>query len=311
MDRWRSLTKLPEKAEAYGADPLARTAMSAAEQFETGLPELLWDMALVVVKPEALVSGRMNVVERFLRARSLSVVSSFDVELDAVRSNALWSYSWVKATTDRIRLHILMSEGEPSRCLLVRRNTHDDDIPLTMWLAERKGSWRTGRRTPGLLRTELGMSNRMISFVHCSDEPADLLRDMYVLAGAAGVELLTASPPRRQENGSWASSAPSALVDLELPTLLAGLTAWGREQISARLTARRERDEVVGLADALRDVRAWGARGRWAVHALAAELIPYDLPGVSTLFDRLTVGELADLWRNSTTSLYSPSPANA
>jgi hypothetical protein len=310
MDQWRSFTKLAEKAKAYSVDPLTRTAMSIADELSADLPELLWDLALIVVKPEALVSGRMNKVERFLTTRSLSVVSSFDVELDAVRSNALWSYPWVKATTDRIRLHILMSEGGPSRCLLVRRNARDIDIPLTMWLAERKGSSSTSLRTPDQLRTSLGMSNRMISFVHCSDEPADLLRDMYVVAGAPGVELLAAPRSRRLDSGSRASGASSTVVDLELPNLLEKLTGWGREQMSARLAARRGRNEVIGLAEAMRDVRRWGARGRWVEHALAAELIPYDLPGVSTLFDRLTVGQLANLWRDSARSRHSaPSPA--
>lgn len=308
MDQWRSLTRLREKADAYRADPAARTAMSIAGELPAGLPELLWDLALVVVKPEALISGRMAVVEHYLATRALSVVSSFDVELDAVRSNALWSYPWAKATTDRIRLHILMSQGEPSRCLLVRRAAGTADLPLTMWLAERKGSSSTSLRTPDQLRTALGMSNRMISFVHCSDEPADLLRDMYVLAGAPAVELL-AAPPDRLDSGSWASDAPPAVVDLELSVLLETLTGWGRDQMTARLAARRDRGDVVGLAEALRDVRRWGARGRWAEHALAAELIPHDLPGAGTLFDRLTVAQLAGRWRSSARSHRSaPSP---
>jgi hypothetical protein len=98
--------------------PLTRAAMSTAQEFETDLPELLWDLALVVVKPEALVSGRMNAVE---------------------------PYPWVTATTDRIRLHILMSEGEPARCLLVRRLS-------SYWRRHRRTGSRTGRGHRALRR---------------------------------------------------------------------------------------------------------------------------------------------------------------
>jgi hypothetical protein len=296
-EHWSSLTRLQEKVDAYRADPVARAAMAVAGGLGSDLLGRMWDLALVVVKPEALVSGRMDVVGRFLRAHSLAVVSSFDVELDAARSHALWSYPWVKATSDRICLHISMSEGKPTRCLLVRREVSEADIPLVMWIAERKGSSNGGLRTAGQLRTELGMSNRMISFVHCSDEPADLLRDMYVLGGAPAVELLAASPATRIEDELWAWNTSSNGITMELPSLLEKLTQTGRSQMTARLRARRERNEVVSLARALRDVREWGARGEWAEQALAAELIPHDLPGVTAQFDRLSVDQLAALWR--------------
>ncbi|MFD2467940.1 hypothetical protein [Amycolatopsis silviterrae] len=294
---WTALTRLPEKAAAYGADPLPRTAMAIAAGLAGDVAARLWDLALVVVKPEALVSGRMAAVRRFLDAHGLSVVSSFDVELDAARSNALWSYPWVKATTDRIRLHVMMSEREPSRCLLVRRNARGGRTPLTMWLAERKGSSNGNRRTDGQLRAVLGMTNRMIAFVHCPDEPADLLRDMYVLGGLPAVELLFAAPSMPETPADQAP--PRGWTDLNLTALLDQLTPRGREQMRTRLAARNERGEVVGLDQALRDLRSWGARGRWTECALAAELIQHDRPGVASAFDRLSVEQLCALWRDS------------
>ncbi|GAA1329987.1 hypothetical protein [Saccharothrix algeriensis] len=296
---WGALTRLQEKERAYRADPLTRSAMAVADGCGGDLAARLWDLALVVVKPEALVSGRLAAVRRFLAAHGLSAVSSFDTELDAARSHALWSYPWVKATSDRVRLHVLMSEREPSRCLLVRREVPGGDVPLTMWVAERKGSSNAGLRRAGQLRTELGMANRMIAFVHCPDEPADLLRDVYVLGGAPAVELLLALPATGGGTGPWSSAAPSDPVSLDLSTLLDGLTPRGRERMRSRLAARREHGEVVGLDEALREVREWGARDRWTECALAAELIPHDLPGVTTAFDRLSVDRLADLWRAS------------
>jgi hypothetical protein len=293
---WESLTRLPEKASAFRADPLARTALAVAG--ESDLAARLWDLALVVVKPEALVSGRMAGVRRFLAAHGLSVVASFDAELDAARSHALWSYPWVKATTDRIRLHVMMSEREQARCLLVRRDEPGGDVPLTMWVAVRKGSSNGRRRTAGQLRTELGMSNRMIAFVHCPDEPADLLRDMYVLGGAQAVDLLFTAPRTAVRTESWASATPTG-TSLDLPVLLDGLTPHGRDQVRARLTALRDGGEPTGLDDALHEVRSWGARGRWPECALAAELIPHDLPGVTAEFDRLSVEQLAGLWQCS------------
>lgn len=297
MSGWESLTRLPEKASAFGADPLTRTALAVAGRSD--LAARLWDLALIVVKPEALVSGRMAGVRRFLAAHGLSVVASFGAELDAARSHALWSYPWVKATTDRVRLHVMMSEREQSRCLLVRRDEPGGDMPLTMWLAVRKGSSNGRARTPGQLRSELGMTNRMIAFVHCPDEPADLLRDMYVLGGPSAVELLFTANARTE---SWASATP-AQISLDLPVLLDGLTSRGRDEMRARLTALREGGRPVGLDDALEQVRAWGARGRWSECALAAELIPHDLPGVTTAFDRLSVEQLASRWQQSASTV--------
>lgn len=180
----------------------------------------------------------------------------------------------------------------------MRRDEPTSDMPLTMWIAVRKGSSNGSARTAGQLRTELGMTNRMIAFVHRPDEPADLLRDMHVLGGAPAVGLLFTAT--NTQAGPWGSTTPAS-SRLDLPTLLDGLTPRGRDQMRARLTALCEGGERVGLDDALQQVRAWGARGRWSECALAAELIPHDLPGVTSAFDRLPVEQLAGLWQHSRT----------
>ncbi|WP_157129308.1 hypothetical protein [Nocardia amamiensis] len=296
VGRWRALTGMAHKAAVYARDPLARTAMANTPGPGDMLPELLYDAALLVVKPEALVTGRMPRIERFLRRRDLTVVAAFTTELDAARSHQLWAYPWVKATTDRMRLHILLSEGLPSWCLLVRREPGSDELPLTMRLAIDKGASASGPRRPGQLRTELGMTNRMISFVHCPDEPADLLRDVYVLGGATGLRLLetTVAQPISEE---WSAGEWPGGVDLEPAGLLAGLSAGGRARLLGLLDARREHGRTLSLDEAIGEARAAGARERWHCHGLAAGLIPHDLPGVAAEFDEATVEQLAQRWR--------------
>ncbi|MGN2640631.1 hypothetical protein ACTD5D_31570 [Nocardia takedensis] len=286
IERWSALTRLPRKAEVYARDPLARTALSLVPDGH------LFDLALVVVKPEALLTGRMTRVRRFLDRRQLTVVAHFDTELDAARSHQLWQYPWVKATTDRMRLHILLSQGLPSRCLLVRRVPGSGEIPLTTRLAVDKGSSDAAQRRPGQLRTELGMTNRMISFVHTSDEPADLLRDVYVLGGEEALTLLgstTAQPDLVFEDLAGSE-------DLEADTLLAGLPSAGRERLRALLEARRRHGHTLDLDAALRAVTEAGATEDRHRHVLAAGLIPHDLPDVVAEFDAATVAELAARW---------------
>ncbi|WP_068030182.1 hypothetical protein [Nocardia mexicana] len=295
-ERWRKLTGLPRKAAVYARDPLARTALALAPDPGYTLPDLLYDTALLVVKPEALVTGRMPTIERFLSARNLAVAAVFDTELDAVRSHQLWQYPWVKATTDRMRLHILMSEGRPARCLLVRRAPGSGDIPLTMQLAVDKGASGSGPRRPGQLRSELGMTNRMISFVHCPDEPADLLRDLYVLGGAAGPRML--DPTGAQDvSDVWRAGEWREGVDLEPGGLLTGLSSRGRARLLGLLDARRDHGRTLSLDEAMSEARAAGAQGDWHRYGLAAGLISHDLPGVAAEFDEATVEQLAQRWR--------------
>lgn len=303
---WRSLTRMEEKAQAYGEDPVARAGLDVAraglDVARAGGAELgraLTDVSLVLVKSEALVSGRAAVVADFFDGHEISVEETFDVDLDAARSHALWSYPWTKATSDRMRLHVMMSAGMPSRCLIVRRATASSSPePLSVWLADRKGTSAREQRRSTDLRTALGMRNRMISFVHCPDEPADVVRDAYVLAGEHGVQrLLAAVTPRRSRSARWYDQTDRAdAVDLELAGVLDRLPADGRAAARAAVDARAD-GIPRRLQDALEDARRWGADDRWDRWVLAAELIAHDLPGAVGRFDRLSVRELAEAWR--------------
>ncbi|MCC2314009.1 hypothetical protein [Cellulomonas xiejunii] len=297
---WRSLTRLEEKAQAYSEDPVARAALDTARAGGEDLRSALGDVSLVLVKSEALVSGRAAVVERFLDGHEICVEGGFDVDLDAARSHALWSYPWVKATSDRMRLHVMMSAGKPSRCLIVRRAGASSPEPLSVWLADRKGPSARKQRRPTDLRSALGMSNRMISYVHCPDEPADVVRDAYVLAGERGVQrlLAAATPSRPRTARGFDEVNGAAPVDLKLAGVLERLPAEGRTAALAALAARAD-GRPRRLQDAIEDARAWGADNEWDRCVLAAELIAHDLPEAAGRFDRLSVRQLAEAWRSA------------
>jgi nucleoside diphosphate kinase len=302
---WALLTRQARKAELFAAESQPREAWFDLRD-ESGMDEavrLLRRVTSILLKPEAMKRGLFEKVLEFARGHGYHPLSVRPVLLSPNTAHAIWRYQWNMATVDRIRLHLFVAEQTPS--LLVMLEGTASKLPASVGLWGLKGSSRAVQRDSAHLRTVIGMTNRMIGFVHCPDEPADVLRELGILFSREErvalfrelrerlgrdnlAEVLAAARPLR------AACEPHSVDPVEVRRRLVGTPR--HERIEELFRAGRR----VRLADL---ERAFGARAdpqaNWDFIVLAAELIEHDLPGGRPFLDAQAYGEVATAWASA------------
>lgn len=178
---WPSLTRIPTKRELYHRETYFREGLCDAEDvFGARLAELVRESALIMLKPDGLVAGKLGPVTDFLRQHGFSVAGVRELRFDGFRWRELWRYQLTSATFDRLLVNDLVLRSGPALLLLLR-SEGERDLPATVRLSTLKGSATLSRQQPGTLRHLLGQPNRVLSHVHVADEPADLLRELGLL----------------------------------------------------------------------------------------------------------------------------------
>jgi nucleoside diphosphate kinase len=153
----------------------------------------LWNAAALILRPDAIAGGQAGYVFPMLRRHGFEPLVVRAVHVGAARAEALWRYQFNVATPERrALLGRVMSMGE-ALYLIVRDRTTRMCAPATVHLTYLKGTAVISRRKPGHLRTVAGPAvANLLSYVHVSDDPADMLREMAVLFDrVAVVEILT------------------------------------------------------------------------------------------------------------------------
>ncbi|WP_186237714.1 nucleoside-diphosphate kinase [Burkholderia gladioli] len=153
----------------------------------------LWNYAALILRPDAIAGGQSAAVLPMLRQHGFIPVAVKRVHVGASRAEALWRYQFNVATPERRSvLKHLMSMGD-SVYLIVRDDTVRTSAPATVHLTYLKGTAVIERRKPGHLRTVAGPAvANIFSYVHVSDDPADVLREMAVLFDDFSIRALLA-----------------------------------------------------------------------------------------------------------------------
>jgi len=148
----------------------------------------LWNVAALILRPDAIAGGVARNVFPMLRRHGFEPVVVRSVHVGATRAESLWRYQFNVATPQRqALLGRVMSMGE-SLYLIVRDRSIRVCAPATVHLTYLKGTAVVSRRKPGHLRTIAGPGvANLLSYVHVSDDPADMLREMAVLFDQAAV----------------------------------------------------------------------------------------------------------------------------
>lgn len=179
----KNLTKMQEKEVLYATD----------SYFWEGWDDLV-DVAgpqaasiaerhsLVLIRPDAIVSRKVETILVWLVENDFRVVSCLPVTFDRHRVRSLWWYQWNCALRERKdACDILMSATDS---LLVTIRSLNDSEWAARRFARLKGSSNPALAQAGGLRTQLGHKSRMLSFIHSPDEPADFVRELAVMLGA-------------------------------------------------------------------------------------------------------------------------------
>jgi hypothetical protein len=180
--QWQLLTSLERKPELYGADPYFREAVwDAAGVLGDRFYPMLHSTAFLVIKPEALAARRLRAILNYVEANRFEpfCYRIFRFSRHVVRE--LWRYQWNAATIEKMDLADRTLSGFQTGILLgLREEQWPREVPAAVRLQSLKGAAAPDKRDPSSIRAVLQAPNRMISFVHAPDEPADLLRDLGV-----------------------------------------------------------------------------------------------------------------------------------
>lgn len=180
--QWQLLTAMERKPELYGADPYFReAAWDAAGVLGDRLYPLLHSATFLVIKPEALAARRLQAILSYLEANSFEPVCYRLLQFSRHVVRELWRYQWNAATIEKMDLADRTLCTFPTGILLgLREAKWPRELPAAVRLQSLKGAAAPDKRDTGSIRAVLQAPNRMISFVHAPDEPADVLRDLGV-----------------------------------------------------------------------------------------------------------------------------------
>ena len=181
---WELLTHDPQKHRHYPGEFEHRLVWGALQRaLGPRSEDALLDCTVLVLKPECFRRRVCATILDFVAQNGFSILDAEIRHIPTAEEHYIWRYQWNAATLDRLRLFAIKNRGESSAILLLRRPAAAHrGVPASVHLSASKGSTAyLDRRRATDLRTMLDVPNRALTFIHCPDEPADLLRELAVL----------------------------------------------------------------------------------------------------------------------------------
>ncbi|MEU1513125.1 nucleoside-diphosphate kinase [Streptomyces sp. NPDC005811] len=292
---WSTLTRSQTKSDLYARETYFREGLSDAEEVlgAEALATVLLDTALLMVKPDGLAAGVLPPVLEYLTEHGFTPAAVREFRFQPFHWRELWRYQLTSATLDRLAVNELLLGVGPALFLLLRGGP-GHRLPGAVRLSTLKGSATLEAQKPGTLRSLLGQPNRVLSYVHVADEPADLLRELGLLFDASVRRELLESLRGDTLSSRDKDALDAALERFAAPTRsLAPTDALRRvaEAVdraepgpaaeSARLRLdRMARGERVEWRPFMADLATAGVRpDRWDLAVLGTYFIVYDEPG--------------------------------
>jgi nucleoside diphosphate kinase len=302
------LTSLERKRELYGADPYFReAAWDAANVLGNKLYSMLHSTALLVVKPEALAARRLQMILSYIEANDFQPVSYRLLQFSRHVVRELWRYQWNAATIEKMELADRTLCSFPTGILLGLREARSPRrVPAAVRLQSLKGAAVSEKREPGTIRAVLRAPNRMISFVHTSDEPADVLRELGVFLGRPErvrffEDLGEQAPAGIDEEGRRELERVEDAVpptDFDTTAAFTRMTEAASEPLRKELVRHRDRYVETGRIDWWRflDLTRRSGAMEWDVLAVCTAALDHETSAHSpTLkFDKAAMGRWLD-----------------
>lgn len=284
-EEWPRLTVVPAKVRLYGIDPYFRQSFADGRRILGGtLFGLLHRVGLVVLKPESIAGRRGADVLAFLHDAGFTPVIARPFAFDRHMVTELWRYQWNAATLDKMEVAGRVNTGRPTVLMVVRDDAPVPGLPAPVRLKSLKGAADPAARTdPRSLRSVLRAPNRLITFVHMADEPADVVRELGVFYDTPARRELYAAV-RDALGGNVAETARALVEAVERDAPRADFdvdAAWTR-----LLATARPRDAAA--FDVLRQMHEAFARdrtldwGRFAALCDAVGAEEWDVLGIAT-----------------------------
>lgn len=313
---WEQLTRVPLKARLYEEDIYFREGWAAlAGRHGAWAAALAQSLALLLVKPDGLIAGKTGTILDFASAHGFVPVLALEPRLGPRSWRELWQYQLNAATLDRLAVNDLIMPGKALMLLL--RDERQDRLPASVRFQSLKGSSAIAGQAEGCLRQRLGQRTRTLSFVHCADEPADLVREIAILFSGSErdrvLERLAGRELPRDERtrlAGIASRRPAAdpldpkralrrLRRVIERSRSEGRSSGGRIERLLETVSSMEEGQTIGWRAFHQALCEAGIRpGRWTLAVVASHHIVADEPGRSKTLPPLD----HRLWLGSTSS---------
>ncbi|MCH4813836.1 nucleoside-diphosphate kinase [Vreelandella neptunia] len=297
---WVLLTKQSRKAELYSgefvADNIWQSLMNSGIRGED-----FYRYTFLIIKPEGLARRLTVKIINYLNRLGMSVVHAMPAPIGRNAGHHIWRFQWNAATYDRVALTTFGNSLAPSLLLLLK-DTMSSTIPASVRMWAQKGSAHESRRRPDQLRSEIGMHNRMLGFVHTPDEPADIIRELGILYDDIQQETIVdrlishersdsaqAEALRIEKNCLCHSVSPEEVIERLVLSRPYFAKLW--EKRSIKTWSLHELSQSFGLRQHKCD--------DWDFLTVAAELIEHDRPGVKPILDAKAVDEVKVLWEGA------------
>lgn len=300
---WRQLTRLAAKQAAYSEDLYFRESWpEAVAELGDALASTLHRVTVLAMKPDAIVGRRSRPALDYLVEHGFQPLTARLCTLDRHAMREIWRYDWNVYTSDRLIFSSLWYVSTPMLFfVLLDPTAGPGTVPASVRLGALKGLADPQRRNPAHLRTQLRPPNRILNFVHVTDEPADLVREVGILwdrperlefwaeiqrlldAGTLDPEvdqLIEAVESRYPEHDLDFDQALRRLADL-------GLTAAAEDRLR-QATADGNHLHWAELVALLPE-----SAERWDVITVASTVLEYERAGVTGLLPGVTPADWA------------------
>jgi hypothetical protein len=311
--QWDELTKSTRKRQLYEIDLAFREGWKwANEVLHDDRSEVLERTALLLIKPDGLVSGRLGTIVDYVLTKGFQIAALEVVKLGRLQWREMWRYQMTMATLDRIAVNDLILQGDS--LLLGLRGTLNISIPASVYLTSLKGVSDISKQKDDCLRRLLNQPNQMFSLFHVADEPADILRELTILLPPLKLQrflrtlrrgnVLSSAKQLMLKNLIWHFSANP--IDLGYLKPIAKIEAALIESSHHHRLPKPYREQVTFALNLMRRGRnvEWeifvealskcGIRlEKWELASIGAEFVERDEPGRSRLIDSIAAEDWA------------------
>jgi len=219
----RELTTVESKAELYALEATYRETLyelACPCSDDAAIGETVRGAGLCLFRPDAIVHGKVAAAAGYLAELGFNLVGTAETEVCRSAIRDVWRYQLDVASGARLRLLDLLFGATPSLVAIYRLNSTAPRIPCSVLLADSKGLANGVNRQGWELRSFLGSPNRIEVYVHCSDEPADVVRDGGILLGPRKLRDLIMHPRPGLTEASLAEAAESLAIEGKVRTLV-------------------------------------------------------------------------------------------
>ncbi|MBN9795610.1 hypothetical protein DMP17_44650 [Pseudonocardia sp. TMWB2A] len=256
-----SLTRSPSKIRTFSLDPYYRDAVDdvvhAFGSIESAVP-VLHELSPLVLRPDIIATRGGGRLLARLDEMGYVPVAGRPLEFTRHLVREIWRYQLNIATRQRIDVMDMVMLGAIGLYVLLRRRPPGTDVPATVMVSRLKGPSAPERRRPEHLRALAGPGQEsVLTYIHVSDEPADIVRELGVFFDRRErLRLLAAA----RAGANDPTDVFAQLAQLEDDTTSATFDVSEALDELVRLVEARGRsavgDETLALAQAVRTGRS-------------------------------------------------------